>query len=228
MDRKNPIATIEAFKRAFNKDEKVELIIKTINGNLWPKQKKLLSNATLGYRNIHIIDRYLDRSAVLRAIKDSLAYVSLHRSEGYGLTLAESMELGTPVIATGYSGNMDFMDKTNSMMVDYDLIDVADSSGAYRIKSRWADPSIESAAKYMRQLFVDPVFAGNLGNAGKSAVKDNFDLSRTAKFIHQRVGALNSSTSPYALKRVIKTARKAISRWLPRKLKEFILNQSKL
>ncbi len=228
MDRKNPIATIEAFKRAFNKDENVKLVIKTINGDLWPKQKEVLSNETLGYGNIHIFDQYLDKSEVLSLIKNSLAYVSLHRSEGYGLTLAESMELGTPVIATGYSGNLDFMDKTNSLMVDYDLIDVADSSGAYRVKSRWADPRIESAATHMRHLFDDPVFAGNLGNAGKIAVKNNFELSRTAEFIYQRVSAVKRSTNPYAPKRILQTSRKVISRWLPRKLKELIRKQNML
>jgi glycosyltransferase involved in cell wall biosynthesis len=217
MDRKNPLATIEAFKSAFNKDENVKLVIKTINGNLWPEQKKLLSSASHGYGNIHIIDQYLDRSEVLRLIKDSLGYISLHRSEGYGLALAESMELGIPVIATGYSGNMDFMDESNSLIVEYDLIDVTDFSGVYRIKSRWANPRIESAATHMRRLFDDPVFARTVGLAGKSAAKNNFDISRTAEFIYERVSAVKRSTSPYALRAVLRAFRKVFGKFLPRK-----------
>jgi glycosyltransferase involved in cell wall biosynthesis len=223
MDRKNPLATIEAFKLAFTKDENVKLIIKTINGSLWPKQKELLSRSTLGYGNIHVIDQYLARSEVLSLIKNAIAYVSLHRSEGYGLTLAESMALGTPVIATGYSGNLDFMEETNSLMVDYDLIDVSDSSGAYRVESRWANPKIQSAAGHMRSIFDDPVLAGNLGLAAKSAVKDKFHLSHSAEFIQVRVSGIKRSTSPYAPRRALKKARQFLSKLLPRKFKDFLL-----
>ena len=223
MDRKNPLATIEAFKLAFTKDENVKLIIKTINGSLWPKQKELLSRSTLGYGNIHVIDQYLARSEVLSLIKNAIAYVSLHRSEGYGLTLAESMALGTPVIATGYSGNLDFMEETNSLMVDYDLIDVSDSSGAYRVESRWANPKIQSAAGHMRSIFDDPVLAGNLGLAAKSAVKDKFHLSHSAEFIQVRVSGIKRSTSPYAPRRALKKARQFLAKLLPRKFKDFLL-----
>ena len=225
MDRKNPIATIEAFKRAFNKDENVKLVIKTINGDLWPKQKKILSNATLGYGNIHIFDQYLERAEVFSLIKNSLAYVSLHRSEGYGLTLAESMELGTPVIATGYSGNMDFMDENNSLLVDYELVDVADSSGAYGVKSRWAEPNIQLASGYMRRIFDDPVFAEIVGLAGRDSTKKSFDMSVTANFIHNRVRAIKKANSPYALKSILKKFRQTLARYAPKKLKDFIRKQ---
>jgi glycosyltransferase involved in cell wall biosynthesis len=225
MDRKNPLATIEAFKNAFQEGENVKLVVKTINGNLWPKQKELLLDATLGYENIHIIDQYLERPEVLGLMKNALAYVSLHRSEGYGLTLAESMELGTPVIATGYSGNLDFMDETNSLLVDYDLIDVSDSTGAYRIKSRWADPRIESAAVHMRRIFDDPAFADNLGLAGKGLTREDFHLSRSAEFIHERARAINRFTCPYTPRRVVKDSRHVLAKLLPRKLKDFLLRR---
>ena len=222
MDRKNPLATIEAFKSAFKQDEGVKLVIKTINGNLWPKQMELLSNSILGYPDIQIFDNYLQRSQVLGLMKNALAYVSLHRSEGYGLTLAEAMELGTPVIATGYSGNLDFMDERNSLLVDYDLIEVKDSSGAYGVKSRWADPRIRSAAGLMKSIFDDPAFAEKIGLAGKNASKNNFELSRTAHFIYKRVKAINRSTNPYARKRIVKTLRQKVARFLPRRFKDFI------
>jgi glycosyltransferase involved in cell wall biosynthesis len=158
-------------------------------------------------------------------MKNALAYVSLHRSEGYGLTLAESMELGTPVIATGYSGNLDFMDETNSLLVDYDLIEVKDSSGAYGLKSRWADPTIRSASGHMRRVFDDPNFADKIGRAGKNAAKSNFELARTAHFIHKRLKAIKSSTSPYSRKNVIRTFRSAIAKFLPRRFKDLIRKQ---
>lgn len=222
MDRKNPLATIEAFKSAFKQDEGVKLVIKTINGNLWPKQMELLSKSILGYPNIQIFDQYLERSEVLGLMKNALAYVSLHRSEGYGLTLAESMELGTPVIATAYSGNMDFMNEKNSLLVDYDLIEVRDSSGAYVVKSRWADPRIRSAAGHMRSIFEDLMFAKEIGLAGKNSAKNNFELSRTAQFIYKRVKSIKRSTKPFSRKKIVKTLRRAIARFLPRRFKDFI------
>ena len=225
MDRKNPLAAIEAFKSAFKEDEEVKLVIKTINGNLWPKQMEMLSNSILGHPNIQIFDQYLERSEVLGLMKNALAYVSLHRSEGYGLTLAEAMELGTPVIATGYSGNLDFMDETNSLLVDYDLIEVKDSSGAYGLKSRWADPRIRSASGHMRRVFDDPNFADNIGRAGKNAAKSNFELARTAHFIHKRLKSIKRSTSPYSRKNVIRTLRQAIAKFIPRRLKDLIRKQ---
>jgi hypothetical protein len=132
------------------------------------------------------------------------------------------MELGTPVIATGYSGNLDFMDERNSLLVDYDLIEVKDSSGAYGVKSRWADPRIRSAAGLMKSIFDDPAFAEKIGLAGKNASKNNFELSRTAHFIYKRVKAINRSTNPYARKRIVKTLRQKVARFLPRRFKDFI------
>ncbi len=77
------------------------------------------------------------------------AYVSLHRSEGFGLTLAESMLLGKPVVATGYSGNMDFMTADNSYLVDYQIVPITDKISTYERGMCWAEPSIEHAAKQM-------------------------------------------------------------------------------
>jgi glycosyltransferase involved in cell wall biosynthesis len=158
-------------------------------------------------------------------MKNALAYVSLHRSEGYGLTISEAMELGTPVIATGYSGNMDFMNETNSLLVDYDLIEVKDSAGAYVVKSRWADPRIRSAAGHMRSTFEDLIFAKKIGLAGKSAVKNNFELSRTAHFIYKRVKSIKRSSNPFSPKKIVKTLRQKIGRFLPRRLKDFVRQQ---
>jgi hypothetical protein len=84
-------------------------------------------------------------------------------------------------------------------LVDYDLIEVKDSSGAYGLKSRWADPTIRSASGHMRRVFDDRNFADNIGRAGKNAAKSNFELARTAHFIHKRLKAIKRSTNPFAV-----------------------------
>jgi glycosyltransferase involved in cell wall biosynthesis len=201
MDRKNPLAAIEAFKKAFNEDDKVNLVIKTLNGNLWPAQQASLYSAAKDSPNILIFDQYLDRKEVLGLITGALAYVSLHRSEGYGLTLAESMELGTPVIATGYSGNMDFMNESNSMLVEFDFVDVHDTSGAYKIQSRWAQPRIDSAAKHMRRIFDNPKLAEEIGLAAKHSIENHYLLSFTSDFIKGRVAAVTKASSCFSIQR---------------------------
>ena len=86
-----------------------------------------------------------DRLAALFAAADS--YVSLHRAEGFGLTLAESMVLGKPVVATGYSSNVDFMTSNNSYLVDYTLTEVGPEAEHYPANGIWAEPSTEHAAR---------------------------------------------------------------------------------
>jgi glycosyltransferase involved in cell wall biosynthesis len=222
MDRKNPLATIQAFKKAFKEDDKVKLVVKTINGKLWPAQKKLLFQAAKGFPNILIFDQYLDRAEVLGLISGALAYVSLHRSEGYGLTLSESMELGTPVIATGYSGNMDFMNQSNSMLVDFDLVEVFDTSGAYHLQSRWAQPKVDSAARQMRRIFDDPRLAAEIARAAKHSIENDFQLSLTVEFIEERVAVVTSTSSLVFFKRCLSLLRRRIARVTPTRVKNII------
>ncbi len=124
FERKNPLAVVEAFSRVFAHGEGPSLVLKCINGEHDPANHEQLLAAVAEREDIHIIDRYLSPGE-----KDGLTaacdcYVSLHRSEGFGLGMAEAMYLGKPVIATGYSGNLDFMTEENSLLVDYQLVPI--------------------------------------------------------------------------------------------------------
>ena len=81
--------------------------------------------------------------------------MSLHRSEGFGLTPAESMYLGKPVIATGWSGNLDFMTHENSYLVDYELVPVGAEGAPYPADGMWAEPDLDHAARLMRRVFTE-------------------------------------------------------------------------
>ena len=120
LERKNPLGLIEAFTRAFRPGEGPMLVIKTINGD---SQRSTISKRCAprrrAGRDILVIDEYYSAEEKNALLGLCDCYVSLHRSEGLGLTMAEAMGLGKPVIATGYSGNLDFMTPENSYLVDY-------------------------------------------------------------------------------------------------------------
>jgi hypothetical protein len=118
------------------------------------------------------------------------AYVSLHRSEGAGLPLAEAMALGRPVIATGWSGNMDFMNVANSFPVRYDLVELEENAGPYRAGINWAEPSITHAAELMRFVFENREEAELRGQAAKLEMERNYSESRVASLIRDRLEAI--------------------------------------
>src|SRR6202035_5522728 len=109
VQRKNPVGLVEAFKLAFAPGEGPQLLIKTINAPLRPLSDEEVLWAAHGRPDIHMVDRSLTREELGGLMTACDCYISLHRAEGFGLTLAEAMALGKPVIGTGYSGNVDFM-----------------------------------------------------------------------------------------------------------------------
>lgn len=166
MERKNPLALIRAFKQAFSETDNVALVLKTSFGDRHPVQIRQLREAAQG-ANIRIIDNVFSQDETLSLMDACDAYVSLHRSEGLGLTMGEAMLLGKPVVATRYSGNLDFMDDSNSLLVDYKLIDVGAGKPPYDARAQWADPSVDHAARLMRQLYDNQAWAAQLGARAK-------------------------------------------------------------
>jgi glycosyltransferase involved in cell wall biosynthesis len=155
LHRKNPLALIRAFQQAFGEGDAATLVIKTSGGDVFPADLAQLRAAAPG-KNIIILDEVMSRAAAYGLIAMSDCFVSLHRSEGFGLGLAEAMLLGKPVIATGYSGNLDFMNHDNSILVDYKIVEVADDRPLYTKGNFWAEPSIEHAAVSMRDVYEHP------------------------------------------------------------------------
>ena len=119
FERKNPLALVEAFEQAFPEGSGASLVLKSINSEHHPEEHGRLIEAARDHRDIHVVDRYVTAAEKNAMFAGCDCYVSLHRSEGFGNTLAEAMYLGKPVIATGYSGNMEFMTPQNSYPVDY-------------------------------------------------------------------------------------------------------------
>jgi glycosyltransferase involved in cell wall biosynthesis len=156
FERKNPLAVIDAFGRAFAGRDDVNLVIKTVGGDQHVRELKRLRAAAGVRTNVHVRDGYVTREEHQALVAACDAFVSLHRAEGYGLHLAEAMAHGKPVIATGYSGNLEFMDDTNSRLVPFTLVEVPNGTEPYPAGARWAEPDIDAAASAMREVVDDP------------------------------------------------------------------------
>jgi glycosyltransferase involved in cell wall biosynthesis len=197
LTRKNPLAAIDAFRRAFaDGHENVRLLIKTGNGHRHPEKLRELLNAVADDRRILVRDEVIDR-ADLQALQRCIdAYVSLHRAEGFGLGLAECMRMGKPVIATAWSGNMEFMTPENSCLVDYTLVSVGEGEYLHWAGQRWAEADVDQAAAYMRRLVEDPAFAARVGAQAALDIRRTLSPAVTAQQIIGRMEALASSGVP--------------------------------
>ncbi|WP_022928959.1 methyltransferase domain-containing protein [Patulibacter americanus] len=154
--RKNPLALVQAYTQAFGPDDGAALVLKCINHDRDPAHHAELRRAIDGRPDILLFDDYLSVRDKNRFMASCDCYVSLHRSEGLGLTMAEAMYLGKPVVATNYSGNTEFMTAENSFPVDYRLVPVGDDAAPYPADDEWAEPDVAHAARQMRRVFDDP------------------------------------------------------------------------
>ncbi len=186
MERKNPLGLIAAFIRAFGKDDTVGLVLKTSFGHMYPEQLAELRAAGEGY-NVIIIDAVYTQGEVLALMDACDCYVSLHRSEGYGLTMAEAMLLGKPVIATAYSGNLDFMSEETSLLVRYDLVTLDRDYPPYKAGTHWAHASIDHAAECMRRVRDDPAWARAMGAKAKADLQARMALETSGHKIRERL-----------------------------------------
>ncbi len=187
FERKNPLGVVAAFSRAFPPGSGPQLVIKSVRGDAHPEDLAPLRAAAAERPDIHVLDGYLDRGDQAGLMAACDAYVSLHRAEGFGLTIAEAMALGKPVIATGYSGNLEFMDETNSWLVPYELVPIPQGYDPYPAGALWAKPDIDVAAEVMRRIVNDPVAASERGQrAAHDMARLHSPIARST-FIRQRL-----------------------------------------
>ena len=170
FERKNPLGALAAYTRAFGPNDGATLVIKSINGASRPAELDRLRDAVAERPDVVVMDGYVDAPRVQGLIEQSDCLVSLHRSEGFGLNLANAMAVGRPVIATGYSGNLAFMDDTSAFLVPYELVPVGPGNDPYPPTAHWADPDLDVAAALMRHVFDDRGGASNVGERGRRAV----------------------------------------------------------
>jgi glycosyltransferase involved in cell wall biosynthesis len=195
IERKNPFGVIQAYQRAFGPDfSDTALVIKIAKLDAFPEYRESLERAIASVSGI-LIDGYLDRPELDGLFNVSDAYVSLHRSEGFGMTIAEAMCLGKPVIATAYAGNVDYMNVSNSYPVEYRLIELEQDYGPYKKGTFWADPDLDHAAAQMRHVLKNYDEATRKGERAADDIKNWYGAEAMGRKIIKRLEVISSFTN---------------------------------
>jgi glycosyltransferase involved in cell wall biosynthesis len=191
-ERKNPLGLIRAFQKAFARQDDVMLVIKCSRGRSSQSDFRPLQKLARG-TNVRLLDTVLSRQEMNSLMSLADCYVSLHRSEGFGLTMAEAMKLGKPVIATGYSGNLDFMTPWNSWLVKHKMVEITEDHGPYRRGNVWADPDTDDAARLMRFVYDNPTTAKRRARRGQEDITRNFAPSVVGAMMKERLLSIRGS-----------------------------------
>ena len=189
FSRKNPCAAIQAFRRAFASDTASRLIVKTSNLSAFPKGIDLLKDAISGAANIVLMGDTMSAAEMDALYQESDVVMSLHRSEGFGLVLAEAMVRGLPVVATDWSGNVDFLTADTGYPVPYRLIPAEDPQGTYHHPNMlWAEADVAAAAAALRRLRDDRALGTTLGQSAARFASRAWSAEAYVGAVRQHLG----------------------------------------
>jgi glycosyltransferase involved in cell wall biosynthesis len=189
FERKNPLALVRAFRKAFGSRQDVQLILKYHHSECDSAATKLLERLAQTTPNIRTINETLSEEQVCGLLCSCDCFVSPHRSEGFGLNIAAAMYFGKPVIATGYSGNMDFTTPENAFLIDYDLVAVQRETGAYKTNYVWAEPSEDHLAALLRTVVDSPDEARRRAERGRLTIQERYSVKAISETIRHRLTA---------------------------------------
>lgn len=190
IKRKNTLFLIQSFIEAFPNETDVELIIKCSNAKNNPKDYALVLKEIGGRSNIKIVDVDLEKNNLNHLINECDCYVSLHHSEGFGLTLAEAMCLGKPTIATNYSGNLEFMNNDNSFLVDYVINSIENPDVNFCDNTIWADPLLEDSVEKMRLVYTDRNLASDKAKKAQIDTQNKLSYKNIGSEIFNRAESI--------------------------------------
>ena len=200
IERKNPLAVIEAFGRAFEAPDPVALVINCTAAANGSDGLEEIRAAAAERPAVQLIDGPMGRATSIGLTALCDCYVSLHRAEAFGLSIAEAMWLSKPVIATGYSGNLDYMTPANSLLVDHQAIALGGGTGEDFAGRNWAEPDLEHAAALMRRVFEDPAAARVLGERAAADIRRTHSPAVAAQAIARRLESIRvTGRGPRAL-----------------------------
>jgi glycosyltransferase involved in cell wall biosynthesis len=179
---------VRAFKKAFPNDvERVGLILKFNNPDYEQPEMRAVREEIRGLENVLVIDRLLTRDELTSLIDACDCFVSLHRSEGFGLGPAEAMSLGKAAIITNWSGNTDYMTADNCIAIDYQLVQLERDYGPYKAHQHWAEPDLGHTAHWMKRLVAEPELAKTIGLRGQETINTHFSPRAVGKIIQDRL-----------------------------------------
>jgi glycosyltransferase involved in cell wall biosynthesis len=180
IERKNVLNLIKIFKSFEKLKDAPKLVIKSVNSDLNPESaRNVRRQLGTGSKNIVVIDKKISKLEIRELLENALFYLSIHRSEGFGMTLAESMLLGTPVICTGYSGNLDFTNNENSILIDYKLTKPKSTANSiYRFQDAfWAEPDVSQTREIVKEIHSDPAIRASYSKIAKQSVHNYIKTS---------------------------------------------------
>jgi glycosyltransferase involved in cell wall biosynthesis len=187
--RKNPAAVLEAFRAAFPAGtERVGLILKsTGSADHYPELRRTFLAAAAADPRIRIIDETWSRAAVLGLLRACDCYVSLHRSEGFGLGMAEALYFERAVIGTGYSGNAEFLTEATGFPVSYTLRPVQDGEYFWSDGQVWAEPDLASAVQAFQAVVRQPEVARQRAGAGARLIRERYSRRAVGTAVKTRL-----------------------------------------
>jgi len=174
--RKNLTGAIEIYKRTFPEPGRTSLVLKVQSEDAHPRFRETAAALAAGRSDILFLADRLSSEDMRRLIASCDVVLSPHRAEGYGLALAEAFLAGVPALATGWSGNVDFMASLDELLIGHTLVPVRDPYGVYRAAAQsWAEPDLDDGAKKLKALYASPVRRAELARLGKQAVQSRMD-----------------------------------------------------
>ncbi len=177
IERKNPFAALEAFRRVRMAvpGRDIRFVVKLNSSRAKPADHQRFLDFVEGFGDgVVLLDHTISGAEVKALHMCADAFVSLHRAEGYGFGMAEAMFLGKPVVATGYSGNMEFMSEGNSFPIGHRLVPVPECAYPFAKGQVWAEPDVEEAAEAMACLVRDPALGRSVGAEGSRHIRTHF------------------------------------------------------
>ena len=190
--RKNPVGVLQAFQAAFGKEDmRVGLVIKSTGSRAhFPEIRAVINRAAKTDPRIVVIDRTLTRGEIVSLIADCDCYLSLHRSEGFGLGMVEAMVHAKPVIGTDFSGSQDFLSTETGFPVPCQLRPLREGEYLNSEGQIWAEPDIEAASQAMRDVVSDPVATALRARAGQSFVRQRYSKTNVGSMVAARVATI--------------------------------------
>jgi glycosyltransferase involved in cell wall biosynthesis len=191
LERKNPLAVIKAFEMAFDSQDPVGLVVKITDLHHRPDIAEAIRTAA-SRTPVYLLTDRLTRDDNLALMASVDAFASLHRSEGFGLPIAEAMALGKPVVATAYSGSLDFTDSRTAFLVPYEIVELTTSHSVYPAGFHWAEPDIDAAAAHFRTVAFDADVRGRVAASGQASVRAGCDPSVGGEVMRGRIKAITN------------------------------------
>lgn len=188
--RKNPMAAIRAFQAAFSKSDDVRLVIKTMNATVDMPFWKAILEAQVRDKRILCINETYTKPQLLSLFACCDAYVSLHRAEGFGRTIAEAMLLEKPVIATAWSGNADFTTPQTAFAIGGRLVPVCEGEYIFWEGQEWCEPDHDAAVSAMQECVANPTLASAKAKAGRQLILEQYSACAVGLRYRQRLEML--------------------------------------